>query len=412
MAKDEKVSELETKLMRLEGDLGQMKDCLWASQTAQVILDKVGEHTVLTCGRVRGLTQNRNAFEQTARAAVREIQKVVECSAYLLLNLPGSDDSSNLKCYGHDPRNDMTLADLAEFKLLEPHTIRKLEVFGKPFGELYVFKELGDEGKHDVFKQLMLLNNLAPGIARELHRAHTIEAQIQEQTALVRQMCAKDQETRETRKLERKFKIDTLLPTYFQKSSGLDVLGDYIIHACQDNKDISVLFIDVDSFHDYNNTFGHFQGDEALKAIADDLFRHIRHADIQRYKEPANIAKCLLQTPNDFAVRFGGEELVLVLYNTDREHALQVADRMLNSIRAIQIPFHKQNKQPGANYGAFSLPFTSATVSIGVESLNGDYEKTVEELVGNADAAMYWAKNHGKNGARAYDSSMPPAPKK
>lgn len=412
MAEDKQLSELETKLMRLEGDVGQLKNCLWASQTAQVIMDKVGEHTVLTCGRVPGLTQNRNVFEQTARAAVRELQKVIGCSAYLLLNLPGSDDSSNLRCYGHDPRNDMTLADIAEFKLLEPHAVRKLEVFGKPFGELYVFKDLGDECKPDIFKQLMLLNNIAPGIARELHRAYTIEAQIHEQAALVRQMCSKDQETRETRKLERKFKIDTLLPTYFQKSSGLDVLGDYVIHACQDNKDLSVLFIDVDSFREYNNTFGHFQGDEALKAIADDLFSHIRHADIQRYNEPANIAKCLLQTPNDFAFRFGGEELVLVLYNTDKEHALQVADRMLNSIRAIRIPIHKQNKQPDGTYGSFRLPFTSATVSIGVESLNGNYEKAVEELVGNADAAMYWAKNHGKNSARVYDSTMPPAPKK
>ena len=129
---------------------------------------------------------------------------------------------------------------------------------------------------------------------------------------------------------------------------------------------LSLLMIDVDRFKDYNDNYGHPQGDQALRTIAG-LF-----------------ALCAAR-PADIAARWGGEEFVVLLPQTDAEGALQVAERIRSSVENAEIPYL-------ANPAAKSV-----TVSIGVTTHIPSPVDSIEDFVFKADTALYEAKNMGRN---------------
>jgi diguanylate cyclase (GGDEF)-like protein len=208
----------------------------------------------------------------------------------------------------------------------------------------------------------------------------------------------------EDAKLEQEFKFADMLGKYVEKETGLRLLDEYIVRAKEENVDVGVIFADLDSFGKYNNTFGHQQGDEALKIAASVAHDQIRHAPDNNYLRPASLSKHLEKTPKDFGIRFGGEELCYVLWDTDLDEAEEVARRILKAIRVTDIPIHSQNKAPYDTYGTLKLPADSVTASIGVSNLNGDYEKTRDELLGEANRAEGFVKLQGRNGVVVYDS--------
>jgi diguanylate cyclase (GGDEF)-like protein len=128
---------------------------------------------------------------------------------------------------------------------------------------------------------------------------------------------------------------------------------------------MSFMMIDVDFFKKFNDTYGHAEGDECLKAIAGTL---------------SNIA-----TRNaDFVARYGGEEFAVVMPGTDEEGARIVAEKMLAGVRNLNIP-HKKNTGK------------IATISIGIAT--GDYTQTQNwaDYQRKADEALYMSKNNGRN---------------
>jgi diguanylate cyclase (GGDEF)-like protein/PAS domain S-box-containing protein len=130
---------------------------------------------------------------------------------------------------------------------------------------------------------------------------------------------------------------------------------------------LSVLMLDVDHFKSINDVYGHHIGDAVLSTIGAITKRALRSVDI--------------------AGRLGGEEFAIVLPAADREHALEVAERLRQAIAAAEIPV-----KDGATI--------SVTVSIGVaESTVADTD--IAELLKRADQAMYDAKHAGRNQVRA-----------
>ncbi len=127
---------------------------------------------------------------------------------------------------------------------------------------------------------------------------------------------------------------------------------------------VAVVMLDVDDFKAYNDGNGHQAGNEALTEIATILADSVRDVDA--------------------AIRYGGEEFVLVLPSTTKKGAAQVAQRSCSDISSFQFPYET------------SQPERSLTVSAGVAVYPGDAE-TAEELVRCADRAMYVAKSQGKN---------------
>ncbi|WP_372995533.1 putative bifunctional diguanylate cyclase/phosphodiesterase [Marinobacter sp.] len=132
-------------------------------------------------------------------------------------------------------------------------------------------------------------------------------------------------------------------------------------------RELAVVFIDLDNFKLINDTLGHHHGDKLLKAVADTLRKELRNCDLLS--------------------RFGGDEFVLLLFDFDGPEGIHELLRRL--IGALDHGFTLD----GDSY--------QVTASFGV-SLFPDNGATITELMGNADAAMYQAKEKGKNSVCFY----------
>jgi diguanylate cyclase (GGDEF)-like protein len=131
--------------------------------------------------------------------------------------------------------------------------------------------------------------------------------------------------------------------------------------ANREQMPISILMIDVDFFKKFNNTHGHKNGDIALQCVA------------KSFKES-------LKRNSDFSARWGGEEFVVLLPNTNSKGALEVAEDVRKCIENLEIPVENNPK---------------ITVSIGVNTKINEISK--DEFISGADKALYSAKNSGRN---------------
>jgi diguanylate cyclase (GGDEF)-like protein/PAS domain S-box-containing protein len=136
-------------------------------------------------------------------------------------------------------------------------------------------------------------------------------------------------------------------------------------------KPLSLLLLDFDNFKKYNDCYGHQAGDDCLH-------------------RGANAVAQSAKRPQDLVARYGGEELAVILPETDGTGAVDVALRILAAVRDLRIP-HEQNAPGG---GLVSVSIGIATVSVhGPASI-----ATHAALVEAADQALYRAKSQGRNG--------------
>ncbi|MEC7120115.1 MAG: GGDEF domain-containing protein [Pseudomonadota bacterium] len=142
--------------------------------------------------------------------------------------------------------------------------------------------------------------------------------------------------------------------------------------ARHSNEPLSLVFVDVDHFKAFNDTYGHLEGDDALVKIAYVLKRYLRRSA-------------------DLAARYGGEEFILLLPNTHAEGALQVANKMMLAIDQLQIPH------------ASSASAAYITASFGVATwYPARQNMTIDQLIHQADSAVYQAKSLGRHRVRAF----------
>ncbi|MDR2123527.1 MAG: diguanylate cyclase [Desulfovibrio sp.] len=136
--------------------------------------------------------------------------------------------------------------------------------------------------------------------------------------------------------------------------------------AVREKKPISFLMIDLDNFKSYNDTHGHLQGDEMLKAAAK-IF-----ADAAR-------------RPGDLAARIGGEEFGIILPDTDMQGARNIAENIRKAAERgrVIVPGSKQAH--------------AVTVSIGIASGTPAEGAVLREFIAKADAFLYVAKRAGRN---------------
>jgi len=135
--------------------------------------------------------------------------------------------------------------------------------------------------------------------------------------------------------------------------------------AIREQASISLLIMDIDKFKNYNDTYGHQQGDKALKTFAE-------------------VSSSSINRSNDFLARWGGEEFVILLSNTDIKGASEIAESVRKSIETAVIP-----TEDGAA--------TGITVSIGVSSVTPDTDTSSSDFISRADQALYKAKESGRN---------------
>ncbi|WP_440811624.1 GGDEF domain-containing protein [Pseudomonas syringae] len=129
---------------------------------------------------------------------------------------------------------------------------------------------------------------------------------------------------------------------------------------------IALLLLDIDHFKKYNDTYGHPEGDECLRRVA-------------------ALVQSALGRPTDFAARYGGEEMAVILPSTDLKGAVLIAEQIRHAVEE-------------ANIESRSVELGRVTVSIGVAgyipSINAQGS---DELLLLTDKALYKAKHNGRN---------------
>jgi diguanylate cyclase (GGDEF)-like protein/PAS domain S-box-containing protein len=152
----------------------------------------------------------------------------------------------------------------------------------------------------------------------------------------------------------------------------MDRLQMAFVHSQRDRNHLfAILFLDLDRFKNINDSFGHFTGDELLNLVAKRLRSRIR--------------------PDDTIARFGGDEFVVLLGNIKEESdATKIAER-INSI--LTEPFHLVHHE------------LYIGITIGIAISNQEYTQP-EDILRDADTAMYHAKLRGKSSYLVFDKSM------
>ena len=129
---------------------------------------------------------------------------------------------------------------------------------------------------------------------------------------------------------------------------------------------LALLMIDVDRFKQYNDHYGHLRGDKCLIAVA-------------------RILSGCTQRTSDLVARFGGEEFVVLLPESDIEGALTVAEECLEALEDARLEHVKSDVEP------------YVTVSIGVAAMLPIHDKSSTMLIEQADVSLYQAKQNGRN---------------
>lgn len=129
---------------------------------------------------------------------------------------------------------------------------------------------------------------------------------------------------------------------------------------------LSLIMIDVDDFHSYNNLYGHLEGDDCLIKIVQTM-------------------KNVLKRPADLLVRYGGEEFAVILPNTPLNGAIEVAREIQEEISNLAI-IHED-----------SMVSEYVTLSLGIASMIPTSELSPQNLIKKADVALFQAKKQGKN---------------
>jgi len=138
-----------------------------------------------------------------------------------------------------------------------------------------------------------------------------------------------------------------------------------IARARRTNSSISFIMADVDFFKAYNDSNGHQAGDKCLIDIVD-------------------IISSCCERSTDIVGRFGGEEFVLILPDTDSEGARSVADNVCAAMAERNIPYGPTDAKP-------------VSLTLGVVSAPGSLINNIDQLISEADRALYQGKNQGRN---------------
>jgi len=168
--------------------------------------------------------------------------------------------------------------------------------------------------------------------------------------------------------LERKSEID-MKTGLFNHHYFMTQFNNELVRSHRYDRPLSIIIGDLDLLRNINNTYGHLAGDEVLKGVADILKQTVREYDL--------------------VARFGGEEFAILMPEADIEAAIERAEYIRKAIESARFVV------------ATSVEPIKATMSFGI-SKRENFEQSVEEIIHNADTALYRSKLDGRNTSLAY----------
>lgn len=203
----------------------------------------------------------------------------------------------------------------------------------------------------------ILIENLVSELAQATARAAKLEASFAEKSREL------DTIRDSLNKSEQRARTDTL--TGLPNRRALEEFFRHVqIEAMEQDEPLSILLIDVDHFKKFNDNYGHGVGDQVLRLVAKALRERVRD--------------------NDLPARYGGEELIAVLPQTDLEGCTAIAERIRRTIADCQFTRRSTGEV---------LP--QITVSIGVGQFQ--FGESMADLIDRCDRALYLAKKLGRN---------------
>ncbi|OQB11821.1 MAG: putative diguanylate cyclase YegE [Firmicutes bacterium ADurb.Bin193] len=159
---------------------------------------------------------------------------------------------------------------------------------------------------------------------------------------------------------------DTLSEIY-NRSKLMEEVERIVFHINRYGGNMSVLMLDIDHFKSVNDKYGHLAGDLVIKGVAQNSKSMLRNIDI--------------------IGRYGGEEFLIILPGCNKENAMAIAEEIRTSVEECRFYFGENE--------------ISITVSIGVVSVSGHDKASLQEIIKNADTALYIAKDSGRNTVKA-----------
>lgn len=147
------------------------------------------------------------------------------------------------------------------------------------------------------------------------------------------------------------------------------VIDEEVERAIRYNYSVSIIFMDLDHFKDVNDIYGHNCGNYVLHELGKLLDNSMDNVNILR--------------KSDIAVRYGGEEFLIICPNTKKEQAYVLAERIRKTVEKKSFSYEKKN--------------INITISIGVSEYKPSSKKVISDIIKEADGAMYEAKRLGRN---------------
>lgn len=161
-------------------------------------------------------------------------------------------------------------------------------------------------------------------------------------------------------KMEEEKYLKDFLTKFYLRDVFYKKISNFIYEERNKNIPITFLYIDIDHFKKVNDTFGHQKGDEILSSVANIIKENVRR--------------------DDLTCRFGGEELVIALFNTNKSDGINIAEKIRKKVEDAKLLGDKMK----------------VTISIGISCYPED-GKWIEELINIADTNLYKAKESGRN---------------
>jgi diguanylate cyclase (GGDEF)-like protein len=193
-------------------------------------------------------------------------------------------------------------------------------------------------------------------------QAEVVQKQVGEQTSQLREV--NESLNYANARLEELSRIDPLTEVANRRFFNESIAKEWN-RAQREAIPMALLLIDVDHFKNYNDCYGHLQGDECLQAVATEL-------------------KKVFSRSGDLVARYGGEEFAIILPNAGGE-AMRMAEKCRAAIEKLQI------RHAETTTGDF------VTISVGLSSVIPTADLKSEDLIDCADKGLYIAKEHGRN---------------
>jgi diguanylate cyclase (GGDEF)-like protein len=229
---------------------------------------------------------------------------------------------------------------------------------------------------------LYMENNLASGVFTEerveVIRLLAAQAAVAIENARLYEQVQDHSRTLEEKVAERTARLEQLnqelqglaerdgLTGVANRRKGDAYLSEVWTRLRREQQPLSVIMLDVDHFKAYNDNYGHQAGDDCLVAVAETV-----NAQLQR--------------PADVVARYGGEEFMLILPDTDRDGVVRLGEKIRRAVEALAIAH------------AHSSVGSVVTVSAGTATMVPEAKEGTEQLLREADIALYRAKRMGRN---------------